>query len=395
MNSKPSGRPERYFCFFLVATVASQLVVAFAPRLPSVGGAAGESRELNQLVVGGLVVGLIFHGALLTGLFNWLGYFFGLGRAIVLTLTTASCYLFGVAYGRRELSGSTRIVALTLLVANITISWMSLFLVGGLFFLLAALLGYAIAAARIPWRVMLVGMLVVTVLHAGKSEMRQKYWEAGTNYNEYYEMPSPPDLMMEWTMAGLAALAAGDVGKDVTQRASLVWVLLHVQRVAPTPIPFLDGATYAFLPQMLVPRFLDPEKIPSQAGMNLLNVHFGLLTEEATQKTAVGWGPIGEGYANFGFAGVAGAAIAIGLIGGALTWWSAGAAAVSLPALFAIAAMLQMTNMEADMSGLLTSMLQGMAAVIIYFGIFRFLTSRAHKRTSGRPYSVSSESRRG
>jgi hypothetical protein len=131
---------------------------------------------------------------------------------------------------------------------------------------------------------------------------------------------------------------------------------------------------------MLVPRFLDPEKIASQAGMTLLNVHFGIQTEEDASITAVGWGPLAEGYGNFGYLGVVAAGVVIGLLGGALTAWSASAAAVSLPALFAIAATLQMANMEADLAYLVTSLAQSFVGVLIYFGVFRFLARR--KRTS-------------
>ena len=195
--------------------------------------------------------------------------------------------------------------------------------------------------------------------------------------------------------AGFTALSSGEAGKDISQRASLLWILLHVQRVAPSSVPFLDGATYALLPQMLVPRFLDPEKIPSQAGMNLLNVHFGLLSDEETLLTAVGWGPLAEGYANFGYFGVIGAAIVLGLLGGALTAWSAGAPAVSLPALFAIAAMLQIANLEADLAYLFTSLLQSLIGVLIYFAIFRFLTHRGKSSSAPPAFAVPSRDKRG
>ena len=367
--------------FLVVAALAAQAAML---RLPKARNAVApdrwEGRELNQLMLGGLALGAIYQLALAAGALNWLGYYGGLVRAVLLTLVVSACYLFGVATGHRRLTRRVMILAGVGVVANVMLTWMSIFLVGGIFFLLSAALGYSISAARVPWRSALVAILVVAVLHAGKQEMREKYWDEQTNYSDYYTKPSYPVFMMEWVTAGLAAIFGGDVGKDISQRASLVWIILYVQRICPNPIPFLDGATYALLPQMLVPRFLDPNKISSQAGMNLLNVHFGILSEEATERTAVGWGPLAEGYGNFGYFGVAGAAIVLGLFGGALTAWSAGAAPVSLPAMLAIAAMLQMANLEADLSYLFTSMLQGFAGVLIYYGIFRFLTRRRRGR---------------
>jgi hypothetical protein len=380
--------------FLVSATLASQFITLRARREPDAHVDPSDGRELAQLMLGGLVVGIAYQVGLFVGALNWLGYYSGLARAVALTLVSAACYLLGVAGGRRQLSRGVLIAATIGLFINVVMTWMSLFLVGGIFFLLSVGLGYAISSARIPWRTALIGFVAVGVLHAGKQDMREKYWEERSNYSEYTSLPSLPIFMSEWVSAGVASILSGEVGKDISQRASLVWILLHVQRVAPTPIPFLDGATYALLPQMLVPRFLDPDKIPSQAGMNMLNVHFGILTEEDTQHTAVGWGPLAEGYGNFGYIGVAGAGFIIGVLGGALTLWSAGAPAVSLAALFAIAAMLQMANLEADMAYLFTSLIQSFVGVVIYFGVFRILARRRRRRSDPRVFAVPSPSRR-
>ena len=42
-------------------------------------------------------------------------------------------------------------------------------------------------------------------------------------------------------------------------------MVLAVQEETPTVIPYLDGETYAFLPFMLVPRFLNADKPESSA----------------------------------------------------------------------------------------------------------------------------------
>jgi hypothetical protein len=380
--------------FLIVMSVAAYLAGMHAPAKARAGIDANEGRELQKLMVVGMMVGAVYQYGLIFGWFNWLASYGGLLRAVILTLVSAACYLFGVASGLRQLTRRVLVIAAIGLIANVILSWMSLFLVGGIFFLLSAALGYSVSAARLPWRTALAALLVIGVLHAGKQEMRQRYWEDQANYVESESRPSLPVFAAEWLAAGVAAIVAGDIGKDVSQRASLVWILLHVQRVAPIPIPYLEGATYTLLPQMLVPRFLDPGKIASQAGMNLLNVHFGILTEEGTEKTAVGWGPLAEGYANFGYFGVAAAALVVGLFGGALTAWSAGAAPVSLPALLAIAAMLQMANLEADLAYLLTSTMQSFAGVAIYYGIFRFLTRRRRRLADGSAYEVVAPRRR-
>jgi len=381
--------------FLVVATVASQILALRVRHAPDARADPIERREITQLMLGGLVIGIAFQIVVFTGMLQNLGYYFGLVRAVALTLATASCYLFGVAYGRHQLTRGVSIAAIVGLVANVVMTWMSLFLVGGIFLLLSAALGYAISSTRIPWRAALIALAVVGILHAGKQEMREKYWDEGTDSSDFYSKPSLPVFMLEWVTAGFAALYSGEVGRDVSQRASLVRILLNVQRVAGNSIGFLNGETYALLPQMLVPRFLDPEKIPSQAGMRLLNVHFGIQSEEDTLRTSIGWGPLAEGYANFGYLGVAGAAVVVGLLGGALTAWSAGAAAISLPALLAVAAVLQRVNLEADLAYLFVSMFQSFVGVVIYFGIFRFLTHRRRRRSVSRHFGVSSPPPRG
>jgi len=371
--------------YLVVMAVAAQVATLGAPRIRETHDDPDDRRELRQLLFAGLAVGVAYQVATLVGGLADLGYYTGLARAIALTLVTAACYLLGVTLGRRELGGMPMVVAGLLLVANVVVSWLSLFLVGGIVFLLATALGYSVSSARVPWKTALAALLVVAVLHAGKYEMREKYWEPGTNFSDTSSLPSAPAFIAEWVAGGVAAILSGDAGKDVTQRASLVWILLLVQRAAPRPVPYLEGATYALLPQMLVPRFLDPDKIPSQAAMNLLNIHFGVLTEEATQGTAVGWGLLAEAYGNFGYFGVVIIALLVGLAGGGISRWSAGATPVSLPALIAIAVMLQMTNLEADLSYLVVSSLQSVAGVMIYFGIFRFLTQRRRRRAHREP----------
>jgi hypothetical protein len=73
----------------------------------------------------------------------------------------------------------------------------------------------------------------------------------------------------------------------------------------------LGGATYTIIPRLLVPRLFDPDKPDSHQGTSMLNVQFGLQSEEDTQGTTIGWGLLNEAYGNFGIAGVA-------LIGGVL-----------------------------------------------------------------------------
>jgi hypothetical protein len=113
-------------------------------------------------------------------------------------------------------------------------------------------------------------------------------------------------------------------------------LLLYVQTMTPNSVPYLDGATYAIIPSLLVPRIFNEEKIRSHEGTFMLSTHYGFQTEEATQRTTIGFGLLNEAYANFGFGGIGLLALLSGAYYGGVSRWARGAPILSLRALFAI-----------------------------------------------------------
>jgi hypothetical protein len=229
----------------------------------------------------------------------------------------------------------------------------------------AALFGYVITAKRIPWRPILVALPILAVLHAGKGEMRERYWAARSNSVANYSLLALPGEMAEWASTGVGAIASGKAGATVIDRASLLQLLLRVQQLAPDVVPYLNGETYALLPYMLVPRFVQEDKIASQAPMMLLNIRFGFQTAEGASITAIGWGLVAEAYANFGDFGAVGIGIIIGLFAGFLTRWSTGQPATSLPSLIGVTGMMTMINAESDFSYMMVNFSQAAVALTI------------------------------
>jgi hypothetical protein len=230
----------------------------------------------------------------------------------------------------------------------IILAWSNLFLIDGLTFAGVAGTGYTFASKRIPWHIMLPAFGLVAVLHAGKGEMREKYWAPDS---AALSLTAVPQRMAEWLWTGVTNLASGETGgQSIVDRASLFWMLLRVERLTPDYIPYLGGETYALLPQMIVPRFINENKIASLSAVTLLNVRYGFQTFEATQSTTIGWGLIAEAFANFGNVGVIGVAMYVGLLAGFLMRASIGQQAVSLPSLLAVAALNSMINLEWDFS---------------------------------------------
>lgn len=372
------------FLFLVVAALSSQW---FTERVRAAGAAPLDLFSETQMVsftFMGLALGLAYQVALISGALDGLGGFLGLLRSVISTALVVACYFLGVARARGLLRGASWTLAIAGLCGVIALAWSSFFLVTGVAFILAAGLGFIITRKRIPWITVAVVFVVVSILHAGKAEMRAKYWERGTNSGGVYSVAQLPDIAAEWVSAGVRERLSGSGGQSAIDRTSLLPLLLRAQRLTPQHIDFLKGDTYALLPGMLVPRFLSPGKTASQAGMDLLNIRYGILSTEGVTSTAVGWGLIAEAWANFGYLGEIGVGLFVGLLAGALSRWSAGASPVSRPTLFAIAAMITLLNLEADLAGLLTSLLQSFAAVLIFLGFFEFLSRRKRARLMSR-----------
>jgi hypothetical protein len=99
--------------------------------------------------------------------------------------------------------------------------------------------------------------------------------------------------------------------------------------------------------------------------LNLLSIRYGLQTVETTARTTIGWGLVSEAYANFGYWAVIVIGALFGAICGALMRLSVGAPPSSLPMFITIAATLVLLNVEADLSYLLTTLAQTLAAILI------------------------------
>lgn len=374
--------------FLFAATATWRLTIGAAGRCKqhaSAGIAPGY--QMVRVVFAGLLIGIVFQLAVISGWLSSLGSFFGVVREVALAVASIACYIMGHARARGLLRGQYWAGAVAAIGALILLSWSSLFLVGGLEFALAAVLGYSVTAIRIPWVALSPVVALVFVLHAGKAEMRDRYWPEG--YAQDVSVWQMPSFMGEWLADGVGAIASGGTQQDVIDRASLLYMLLNVQRLTPDTIPYLDGETYALLPTYLVPRFLDPDKTFSQAGLALLNIRYGIQTREGVATTTIGWGIISEAFANFGYVGVLGVGILFGALTGWFTRWSAGAPPLSLPALLSIVALITLTNLEVDLGYMLVNLWQALAATLMFFVPMRMLSAGSNSQPMSRAVSRS------
>jgi hypothetical protein len=375
--------------FIVAATLTSWPFYLRMPRRPpDYGRIFVSDHHFLLLMYGGIGGGIVYHVALISGALDWLGGFTGLVRAIVLTLASIACYLLGYARASRLLCGAEWMLALGGLLLLDILAWASLLLVGGLMYSAAALLGYIITAKRVPWLTLGITFAAVAVLQAGKYDIREKYWSAEGGSVTQLSVVEIPGMITDWVSTGLDKLWSDNDQEtiDIFERASLLHMVLLVQHETPDFVPYLDGETYALLPSMALPRFVDEDKIISQAGLNLLSLRYGLQTPESVQSTTIGWGLVAEGYANFGLWGVIAVGGVLGVICGALTRLSAGASANSLPMFLAIAATVVLMDVEADFSYLMVTLGQAIFATLLSAGplaLARARRARSPRQAAG------------
>jgi hypothetical protein len=228
---------------------------------------------------------------------------------------------------------------LLLLIVYLLSNAATLLLVNALSGLLLVVIAFSLGRRKLPLLPLAALLLVVIPLHYGKAEMRNKYWAGGESATikpwEY------PGLFVEWAGYSWEHLTdSSDKGdadpQSIAQRAGLINLMLMTQDATSKDVPFLNGETYAIIPRLLVPRFLDPEKPASHEGTYLLNIHFGMQTREDTYTTTIGWGLLNEAYANFGLWGVIGLAVVLGCLYGMVARWSMNCPVLSARYLFAI-----------------------------------------------------------
>lgn len=261
------------------------------------------------------------------------------------TLGLNSLGVFALAYrlGKKELSQNQVRLFIALFSIYLLVTATGLYLIGVFTASLLAAIGFTVGRRQFPWKAMLVVVIIAGLLHLGKPEMRAKYW--------FDEQASPvvpwqyPAYYGEWVnysldqIGGADPLSSSQPTEDpqaLTERSSLIHMLLLVQENSPQYIPYLKGQTYSIIPQLLVPRLLNPNKLRGSEGNHILSMHYGLQTYEATLTTSIAWGLLQEAYANFGMLGGLGLGAILGSLCGMVTRWCLQTSLFSFRSLFAV-----------------------------------------------------------
>ncbi|WP_228014763.1 hypothetical protein [Fortiea sp. LEGE XX443] len=332
--------------FLIIGTSVWFSHVKSAPRTHKCYRALGSGKG-NKFFFFILIVGIFFNVSFY-GNWGWLslinGGLFTAIRAAILGLNALATFVFAYQLGNKELTRIQSILFILLLSAYMITDSLGYLLVSASSSFLLAVIAFTISRKKVPIIPIIIVLLCIFLLHYGKGEMRQKYW--GTT--EYYLQPwEYPTRYAEWIGYSIHYLNSKNQDDDLStnkteekqsffERASVIQMLLLAQTKSPETIPYMYGQTYSIIPELLVPRIFNQNKIRSHEGTSLLNIHYKIQTREQTLTTTIGWGLLAESYANFGLMGCGGLAIILGGAYGKATRWSINAPILSVQSLFAV-----------------------------------------------------------
>ena len=301
-------------------------------------------------------------GQLPTGVFTTINGFIG-------GLNKCAVFMLAMLWGARKMRSSQVFWFVMFFLSYCTAEAASLLLVSAIQISFVMVAGYFMGRKAVPWGMIAVIVVVSTILHAGKGEMRTHYWEIGQRH--IVQPWRYPDLFAEWMKNSFDALAfqhQGGAEKSPTifQRSDVIHLLLQAQQMTPSEVSFLSGQTYAIIPDALLPRILYSAKTSPHDSTTLLNVAYGNQTWETARTTSIGWGLLNEAYANFGMAGCCGLALVLGAFCALVTRWSIGLPPTSLATLVGAFTMSFMLQTEVTAAIFITSYVQGLFALFIF-----------------------------
>jgi len=321
--------------FLLVGTAAWYWVQGWVPK------ARGAVRAMRPgqgdlLFVGFVLAAAVFNLSMV-GQWFYIEGWISVIRAAALGLASVGIFVLSYRAGAGELSIPKKCAFLTAFVLFIAAHSMSLLLVDVMVATTFAMAAYVIGGGKLPWKVAAVLLMIFAILHQGKDEMRTEYWQRDAYTPvQIYEFP---EFIAKWVRYGIEELNSPpreNKSWTLSQRLSLIPLLLKVQVETPDRYPYMNGATYAVIPQLLIPRIFNPNKLNAHEGSHRLSIYYGLQTREMTETSTIAWGPLIESYANFGILGVLGLGIVAGVLNGAVAKAASGVPILSLRMLVAI-----------------------------------------------------------
>jgi hypothetical protein len=323
--------------FLLIGTAVWYFVRERRTKIPRRCLAMRE-RGADTIFLGILLISIAFTAAVNGGWLNISSGFYSIFRSIILAIQSLACFALSYRLGRSELHGPKKMIFKVLMAIVVIVSLPPLLMINSMSLVVLAAFGYVSGSGKVPWISFMAAIALFGFLQLGKGEMRDHYWgDADQGPVQPLEYPA---FFKEWLSTSFDQLKAPvtrdeDEKRSLVERASLMQLLLYEQTLS-SSVPFMFGETYSIVPQLLIPRILYPGRATTHEGTSRLNIHYGFQTREQTETTTLGFGLLNEAYANFGLAGMAMLAIALGGFYGWIEGWAAVVPLLSVRGLFAI-----------------------------------------------------------
>jgi hypothetical protein len=294
---------------------------------------------------------------------------FTLVRGIFMNGTALACFILSFYAGQGKLAPWPKGLFFGLLAASILLEAASLILASSLVRLAVVMAGYGLGSGKIPWKGASFLVAVIWLLHAGKAQMRDEYWQEGVMGTTKAEIWEYPAVFGRWVELGfqntLKGGKAAEEDQTAAERGSLLNVFLKIKSQTPSKIPYLGGLTYQEIPKLLVPRFLNKEKGFSHIGNMWLAYLYGFAAEESITRVSIQFDLLMEGFANYGALGVAGIATTMGLFLGTVGRMSTGVPLMSLRFFFAILVLNTILGTNNTLGVFITTLWQGSIGLIL------------------------------
>ncbi len=342
------------------------------------------------------------------------GWWTFLPRAVISPLQTATslpqlmaAFVLWYSYAQNKLTRSQARLFIGVFSISLVVTPMTLLLAPALSLSCISLAGYFLGAKKVPITAILILLIVTTVLNMGKTEMRTKYWPGGDEF--YIQVFENPAYYHEWLLKGLQEYRkthfkvqstysynagrvkgkARDATNSLINRADSIYLLLKVQSLAPTQIPYLYGRTYSYVPGILMPRFIYPSKPTVHDATNLLNLHFGF--QRPGDNSTFGWGLLNESYGNFGLRGCIALGILLGGFLGGVSYWSVFTPLLSARGIFAVGVLgTSMNSLEWNAAMYTQNIVHSMLAVALLTSVLMKKHSLFSPAAQNRPISKAS-----
>ncbi len=310
-------------------------------------------------------------------------------RTLILGLNIIAVFALSYKLGRGSLPRNIRVLFYFLFAVYLMVTAAGLILIQSVTTFVVAVMGYVVGKRAIPWKLLVAVLVLLSVLHVGKGEMRGRYWQyPGASPFQEADLGAVYPLTYaswykEWLGYGLSSIfgekdkeyepIASDEKEELfslIDRACVIHLLLKIQSLTPREIPYMMGATYSIIPSLMVPRIINPNRARTHEGTVLLNIHYGLQTRESSIRTTIGWGLLNESYANFGYVGILALAILLGLLSGILTRWSMFTPILSARSMIAVIAISLAIQRELTAGVVVTIALQSLFAIVVFGFLF-------------------------